>query len=211
MKNNFSAYLLNAEIQFNGLSKALKIVVLIASLLIVFLMWQYFAFTVLEKTQSANIKIDFAQKEMNALSKLVAQIKQQKSGDWWANLTKQKETLSQQLQTMEANLSKHQASVISDKELFVVLKKVVGSHPMVEMSNFRHLPKKKLLTIHQGVLYENPFEITITGDFNSIYTYLKKMEGAKLNLYWDEMGYTVQKYPEASVRVYFHIITLEKG
>lgn len=94
------------------------------------------------------------------------------------------------------------------------LTKVLSKTPGVKISHLRSLPVKAFNTAQKvdpetdkDIFYKHTLEITLQGDYNSIYQYLLNVETLQEKFYWYSLDYQVDKYPLAEVTIQIYTLS----
>jgi len=58
------------------------------------------------------------------------------------------------------------------------------------------------------VLYQHAFIIELRGDYASLRNYLTELSALPWRFYWDELDYQVDAYPQATIKIKVHTVSL---
>lgn len=94
------------------------------------------------------------------------------------------------------------------------LTKVLSKTPGVKILHLRSLPVKTFTAAQkstseseQDIFYQHTLEISLQGDYNSIYQYLLNVETLQEKFYWYSLDYQVSKYPLAEITIQIYTLS----
>ena len=117
----------------------------------------------------------------------------------------------QMLARIDKQLDDKLVKFIHAQKMPIALTKVLSKSPGVKISGLRSLPVKAFNAKMnsdgkpaQDIFYQHTLEITLLGDYNSIYQYLVNVERLQEKFYWYSLDYQVSDYPlaEVSIQIY---------
>ncbi len=140
-----------------------------------------------------------------------------------AELQQKVADFDKQLQTLSAGL-------ISPADLPLVLREVLAAKPKVRLLSLETLPAEEIMlrewqddtrsgtaatALEQDSetprLYRHGVNIVLESSFAATLDYLRTLEGASWQFYWDTLQYQVKKYPLAQVSVNVYTLSAAGG
>ncbi len=64
--------------------------------------------------------------------------------------------------------------------------------------------------LSQGI-YKHTVELTVKGSYREVHKYLQALEALEWRFYWDELDYSVDKYPKGEIKLRVYTLTTEEG
>jgi len=84
----------------------------------------------------------------------------------------------------------------------------LGVQPLFPMEKDN---EKNGIRTQQPEIYKHGLRIVFKGDYFKTLDYLRSLEAMPWNLYWDNVEYSVTKYPKANVEITVHTLSLHEG
>ncbi|MFL0796718.1 MAG: type II secretion system protein M [Cellvibrionaceae bacterium] len=64
--------------------------------------------------------------------------------------------------------------------------------------------------LSQGI-FKHTVELTVKGSYRDVHKYLQALEALEWRFYWDELNYSVDKYPKGQIKLRVYTLTTEEG
>ncbi len=154
---------------------------------------------------------------MNAQSNAILQKTKDKN---WQLQTKRLRVMDKQMQNMEDQLKVHVSSALPEAKLPGLLTMLFAAQPGVKMDFLKAAsPIPFAVTEANNLQLPNSartirqynVELSWRGSFASSVGYLDRLNSLRWHLFWDTLDYHVNKWPEASVTVGFHVLGYQAG
>ena len=120
----------------------------------------------------------------------------------------------QTLARIDQQLDDKLVKFIHAQKMPIALTKVLSKTPGVKINALRSLPVKAFNakmksdgTADQDIFYQHTLEISLLGDYNSIYQYLLNVESLQEKFYWYSLDYQVSDYPLAEVTIQIYTLS----
>lgn len=199
--------------KMNLLPKLWRIVIFFVGLLFIYLLWNVLFMSGLsqkieqqqaQKTQ-AELKIKILDIQYKQLTENIKKIEGIKS---------QEAILKARLEQLE-----NTSGIFDDKDVssdkITAFVKVMLTNMGLSLDDLKIMPKEPLLESDFGglgssgkKLYKKTIRITFRGKYFGVINYLKELEKLSWQLYWDDLDYKVNQYPEATVELKLHILSI---
>jgi MSHA biogenesis protein MshJ len=140
----------------------------------------------------------------------------------------EQQRLSSQLARMQQQLDSLKPAISSAENLPSVASKILNEKPNnTILISLEELPveswppqstleqtektEKPAIEDTFSGLYQHILQIEFQNDYLNTINYLERLEKISSHMYWDKMDYTVLQYPNATVVIKFHVLSLEKS
>lgn len=204
--DRFKAPLIKLEVFFLRLNAIMRTLFSLVVLFVLFLLWYFLSTALFASNAKYNGKIIALKKEISIYEKQNIKLRKIKRQNPTQLLMKTKKTSEQELTGLTKNVLQKKALSVSPKRVFKILKDLIHQSHGLTLIGLKHLPEKLGLKTASGLFYELPVSLTLRGDFQTIYHYLKNIDAKNLNVYWDKINYKVTKYPHAKVDIRAYIV-----
>lgn len=118
------------------------------------------------------------------------------------------------LEELNAQLEDKLLKFIHAQKMPIALTKVLSRTPGVKITGLTSLPVKVFHTSQaEGenappiLFYQHSLEITLQGNYSSIYQYFVNVETLQDKFYWQSMDYRVSEYPLAEVTIQIYTLS----
>ena len=123
--------------------------------------------------------------------------------------------LKQQLQSLDNELIEPLKQFVKPTVMSSVLYQVLAQSKdlKVEIEHLKSLPAKpfytqgELQTEQATSIYQHTLEVKLTGSYDDVYQYLRRLEALEVSLYWHALLYEVNKYPLANVTLQIYTLS----
>ena len=105
----------------------------------------------------------------------------------------------------ESQLFVYQSDVLSSQEAVKALKVILRESQGVTLKEF-----KTLSTMRLGSFYQHNLQLALTGSYEALMSYFKRLSEDEPRFYWDSIRYQVANYPEANVEVKLSVVNKDK-
>jgi len=120
-----------------------------------------------------------------------------------------------QTESLKKQLSNMQPVFTAPSLLPKLVSEVISQAGNVNIVDLKTLPGKPWLpTEHLSSvlpqiqnIYQHTIQLEFQSDFFSTLAFLKRLEKLHWHLFWDSLDYTVMNYPQADIKVEFHILS----
>jgi|GEM_PF-7015562 len=227
--------LLQWQLQLDRMELKQRIIICGSLLLITYLIWVWLVFhPIKEKINHIEQQIDQTLQETTKLNQQTQFIQSGAVDPSTQRLSQRYLELEKNIADIENKITKHHYTTISADKITDMLHALLSKVDDVKIENFITIspgqeesetdstnireilspPEEETAASPSPVsptIIPNYYELELTGSYFPIQTFLYYLENLDWKLYWDELDYKVKKYPEASIKVKFHTITVKKN
>lgn len=120
------------------------------------------------------------------------------------------------LVALDKKIENTMGHVVPADKLADVLKQILIKEGNLKLISLKSLPSTSMLggaNKNDGAGYQllkQGLTITFNGDYANTYRYLKNLEKVKWQLFWSDLSYKVEKYPNATVSLTVHTLVQYK-
>lgn len=114
--------------------------------------------------------------------------------------------LQQTLGSLDTQLTERLVKFIQANKMPLALTRVLAKSPGIKVNYLKSLPVKSYNTQpaetsdqESVMFYKHSLEVSLVGNYNDIYHYLRNLETLQDKFYWHSLKYEVTDYPLASV------------
>lgn len=206
----------NLSYKLNGFKLSERIGVLCCITLIPLLAWDLF---VRQAQVHLSTEIDQKILQQKKKAKLLGvekdRIEQQVSAPDFKSRLKEYHALKNEIASYQKKVMHYRQKTLSEKKLVVMLNALFSEVKPLDLLTFVSISEPDKGTLKKGETKKNDnnalmrkyYQLHLRGNYFSIMTYLKKIEGLSWQLYWDEMYYHVDEYPLANLELTFHAMS----
>lgn len=141
-------------------------------------------------------------------------------------LQRQIESLKNQLREQDESVQARASGLTPAMELPVLLKEILEQHPGLTFEKLETLPVEelKLLIAANGSpgdnadekntstgVFKHTVELSLKGSYLALFNYLQSIEQMPWQLYWQELDYNSDQYPNASIRIQVYTLSTAGG
>ena len=129
--------------------------------------------------------------------------------------------LEKQLKQVRKDTTEASAQLVSPAEMAKLLEQLIVSEPELELLSMKTLQATPLLPMPEvegNAAKENPYQVykhvfslEFSGSYLATLRYLEALEGLPWTFFWDDIDYTVQKYPNSKVTLLLYTLSLSAG
>jgi len=209
--------------KFNQLNLRLRVMLTIASLAVIFMLFDLTWFS------SSNLEISQSEREITQLEKqsqdLVnfQMVKNKKIIDEKNNPNKIKlKQLNEEIKIIYKRLENKTINLVKPEDMAKVLKRILTFSSTLKIKKLTKNNTEEILNSNDKEsgkrnsekdivkLYRHSFELILEGDYSSTYLFLKQLENMKKKISFDLFEYTVEKHPAAEIKLQVSTISLQR-
>jgi MSHA biogenesis protein MshJ len=211
--------------KYNTISMRERILVILGVFGFIYMVWKTVLFefilpseeNMMKRSDTAKQQIVVLKTQIDALSKVIAV-------DPTQNLKNQLESLERENAALDATIKAKTNKMIEAKEMVSIIKQLVEQTKGLTILSMESAPPKPLLTVDKDKnkdagqpdknalqVYQHQLTIELSGGYQETYEFLKRAESSKMNIFWDELSYEVEKYPKANIKLIVHTLSEQEG
>lgn len=209
--------------KYNTISKRERILVILGVLGFMYMLWKTLLFgfilpadeEIVKRSETAKQQIVVLKAQIDAVSKIIAV-------DPTQNLKNKLESLTKENAALDITIKAKTNKMIEAKEMVSIIKQLVEQTKGLTIQSMESAAPIPLLKVEKDKnvtqadkkalqVYQHQLTIELSGGYQETYDFLKKAEGNKMNLFWDELSYEVETYPKAMIKVIVHTLSEQEG
>ena len=147
------------------------------------------------------------------------------SGVLQSPIMQRREQLKKSIAASEQQLNESVSVLISPATMAQVLEGVLSKNKNLQLLRLENLPVQPLFQTEaataetasvdtkakpetDSALFQHAFIIELRGDYPALREYLQELKKLPWQFYWDELNYQVEVYPQATIRIRVHTVSL---
>jgi len=193
-------------------SPRIRFLILIASVVVIFALWHFLfrvpldtkeaKLVVQERTVHTQLKVLEDEAELIVAEAEKPQLQAQKHKE-----------LQQEITKLETNLGIFSEQMVVETKLIDMFKDLLAKERGLTWVGFNTLPSKPLdpsegmVVVGGGTMFEHGLEIAFRGNYFDTLDYLKQLEKAGYQIFWNSLDYEVLNYPEAKITLSISVLS----
>ena len=164
-----------------------------------------------ERANLANRQQTLAKENAEA-GDAISDLEQKLSHDPNRALKEQIAKLQNQHQQVDLAISKFTEGMIAPDRMPALLGHLLSERSGLKVESVKTLPAQKILTSDKNnpdapSIYRHDMELHLQGSFSQVQKYLRSIEALPSRMVWDEMTFTVAKYPRGELTLSLHTLS----
>ena len=216
--------------KFNERNLRERLLISLGVLALIYLVCDFAIFQSIEKEKKAlNARLDGIESDMTTLSAQEDVLVKALSNDPLAAKRREIMRLERELNVLDQDLEALSVGLVSAKKLTQILHDVLDATQSLEFVGMKTLEPSKLelaraeikpeadedegsLEVVESVgIFKHSVVVEIRGNYFDIVDYLNRLESLEWRFYWQEIDYSVDKYPKANAVIEVYTLSTEKG
>ena len=205
--------------RYDQLSLRERIIVLVATLLLIALIWDSTFMAPLDKERKSKLQqIDALRAEVSGLDQSIEALVGQGAAQPLESSHARADALRAEIQDIERRMAGVTSGLIAPKEMSHVLEQVLARASRMTLQGLRTLPPEGVIApgnpgTPQGAaqIYKHGVEIELSGSYLDTLYFLQALEALPWRFLWDSIDFTVEQYPRGRVKLRLYTLGLEEG
>lgn len=211
--------------KFNALQQRERVLVLVASVVIIVLMFfNLIIDPVQQQINQTNKQVNDLQSQTAQLEKQIQTLQASQQLDPNQEEKRKLTLLETQLKQINDRLKEKMRGLIEPAQMAKVLEAVLTQSTDLKLERIQSLGAKPLLpkTEPQATaqdeqeqqdlgIYRHGMEVEFSGSYLSTLKYLQALEALSWDFYWDGLTLTVEKYPMSRIVIKVHTLSFHEG
>jgi MSHA biogenesis protein MshJ len=214
--------------RFDQLSLRERIIILIATLLLIALVWDSAFMSTLDRERKARLQqIDALRAEISGLDQSIEALVAQGATDPRKSSHATADGLRAEIQELDRRLASVTSGLIAPKEMARVLEQVLARASRLTLNGLRTLPPEGVIASANGgttgqaaqpgapaaaaQIYKHGVELELSGSYLDTLYFLQALEALPWRFFWDRIEFTVEQYPRGRVKLRLYTLGLEEG
>jgi MSHA biogenesis protein MshJ len=171
----------------------------------------------LAKQKALSAQLLQQQGKVKSLQAEIQTALQSKKEDGSAPLRVRLAQLEQQLKTQDEHLQGSSSRMVEPGEMGGMLKKVLAKNGKLQLVTLETLPVSTVRAQvpnaknNQNQIFKHSVKITLRGGYLDLLQYLTEVEKSPVKLYWGDMSFNVDKYPDGVLVLNLYTLSLDKA
>ena len=120
--------------------------------------------------------------------------------------------LQQRRQQLDLAIARFTDGMIAPERMPALLGHLLSERSGLKVESIRTLPAQKILTADKNnpnapSIYRHDLKLHLQGSFTQVQTYLRSIEALPSRMVWDEMSFSVAKYPHGELTLALHTLS----
>lgn len=210
---------------FNNLSVRERVLVLVATLVVVHMAWEQLLMNPLQhQQQRSTAELEQQRQRLDEIDAKTKILVSRYTNDPDASVNQKLENLRSQITTLDERIDAAAEALIDPPQMALVLEQLLNRENVLRLMRLETLPPKALNEeaaeqdekgdLPTDVLpnvYEHGFVVEFEGDYRSTVRYLHALEELPWRFFWDGVEFHVNDYPLATVRLHMHTLSLSEA
>jgi len=203
--------------KLNALSLRERSILLVVALVAMLGIYDYLALTPYLEQRKENERL-FSEyvNEMSAIEGNIATLVKKLEHDPNHLLKERIEKKEKHLKELESIIGESTESLIAPKKMAQVLGYLLSRQSGMGVKSVKNYPadpvsfKKDEESDAEVLMYRHRLTLELEGTFFQVAGYLKMIEGLKERLFWDDMEFSIKRYPKGSFTLDVHTLSMSK-
>lgn len=210
------------KILVDQLSLRERVLILVSTIAIVYLSWRNIILENLasSKKQIAGSALNL-QKQIFNLQGQLSEVSSSLNLDPIIRLQEKIDIIQKENEQLEKTLANMTEGLISPKEMTSLLKVILDKHQdltVVRVENIQAVPifgenidgtEKTVKGSNIFQVYKHGIEFTVRGTYFQLLNFLEEAEQLPWKVFWEELEYSVNKYPIATIKIVIKTLSLD--
>lgn len=204
--------------RYDQLSLRERIIVLIATLLLIALVWDSVFMGPLDKERKGRLQqIDALSAEVGGLEQSIEALVEQGAANPAPDSEAAVEALRAEIGEIDRRLAGATSGLIDPKEMAQVLEQVLARARRLTLHGLRTLPPQAVVAPNAQAggnaaqIYKHGVEMELTGSYLDTLYFLQQLEALPWRFFWDHVEYAVEQHPRGRVKLRLYTLGLEEG
>lgn len=162
-------------------------------------------------------RIGLLQKEIAAFDEQTQAILRRQSVDPDADNLRQQQQLTAQIAALDGQIGGAVQGLIAPQQMARVLEEVILRQSGLTLLRIESLAAQPLIETPQGEpplnagIWRHGVRLEFKGNYQAALAYVRELQALPWTLYWDELEIAMDKYPQASITIVVHTLSLNEG
>jgi MSHA biogenesis protein MshJ len=204
--------------RYDQLSLRERVIVLIATLLLIALIWDSAFMGPLDKERKAHMQqIDALSAEVSGLEQSIEALVEQGAANPAPDHKAVVESLNAEIAEIDRRLAGATSGLIDPKEMAHVLEQVLARAERLTLQGLRTMPPQAVVAPNAQTgaaaaqIYKHGVELELTGSYLDTLYFLQQLEALPWRFFWDHVEYTVEQHPRGRLKLRLYTLGLEEG
>ena len=206
--------------RYDQLSLRERIIVLVATLLLIALVWDSTFMAPLDKDRKSKLQqIEALRAEVAGLDQSIEALVGQGAAQPQESSHARADALRAEIADLERRMAGVTSGLIAPKEMSHVLEQVLARANRMTLHGLRTLPPEGVIApasagAPQGAsaqIFKHGIELELSGSYLDTLYFLQALEALPWRFLWDSIEFTVEQHPRGRVKLRLYTLGLEEG
>lgn len=204
--------------RYDQLSLRERVIVLIATLLLITLIWDSVFMGPLDKEgKGRQQQVDALRAEVSGLEQSIEALVEQGAANPAPDSKAVVAALEGEIAEIDRRLAGATSGLIDPKQMAHVLEQVLARAERLTLHGLRTLPPQAVVAPNAQAggnaaqIYKHGVELELTGSYLDTLYFLQQLEALPWRFFWDRIEYTVEQHPRGRVKLRLYTLGLEEG
>lgn len=207
--------------KIDGMSLRERVMIfLAAAIVVVALISTTLLDPLLAKQKALSAQVVQQQEKMKELHAQLLSVLQARRDDEHSPLRSRLAQLKRQMQEQDGYLQSRRDRLVEPDKMAGLLEQVLNRNDRLQLVELKTLPASPLiekdpsnaaeLPAGQKQVYKHGMQITVRGGYLDMLSYLAALEKMPAQMFWGEISFSVDKYPDAVLTLTLYTLSLDK-
>jgi MSHA biogenesis protein MshJ len=209
----FSASLYKVRLQLERLSLRERYLLLIIIFSLVILIAQgILIVTGLDNHEDVITRTEQYKTETQTYQKTMADLQSAANNPRIIALQNNNQRLEETIKTLDERIDKIASLLITPERMAQILEQLLNEQQSLTLETFNVLPAIQLQsnTGAENIFYQHTIEISLSGQFESLVSYLEIIEALPEELFWDDLLINTQSFPILDIKLKVHTLSRQE-
>ncbi len=201
--------------RFDALTLRERALVALGVLAVLISAWRVFAFAPLDaRSTQLRRQLDSTHARIAALDAQAESLVQRQGADPDAGPRARLRALQTQLTEVDGALRERMRGLIDPVQMAAVLEQVLTRKTDLRLVQVHSKPAQPLLSAAKGAepgAWRHTVVLELRGSYLDTVRYLRALQALPWDFYWDGVSLQVERYPQATITITVHTLSLQKG
>jgi MSHA biogenesis protein MshJ len=204
--------------RYDQLSLRERVIVLIATLLLVTYVWDSFFMGPLDRERKGRVlQIDALRAEVSGLEQSIEALAAQGAANPATDCGAPIAARGAEIAELDRRLVGATSGLIAPKEMSHVLEQMLARAQRLTLHGLRTLPPQAVAAPNPqpgapaAQIYKHGVELELSGDYLDTLYFLQALESLPWRFFWDRIEYAVEEHPRARIKLRLYTLGLEEA
>lgn len=127
-----------------------------------------------------------------------------------AEQRQQIEQLRQRLARLDGEVKGRLQSLVGPEQMAQLLLDILARENGLQLLQLQNRPAQAMATPTGGTLYRHGISLQLRGSYRQLLDYVRRLESLQGKLYWQDLDFELEQYPDALIRLDFFTLSDHK-
>lgn len=202
--------------KYNSLVIRERVLVLLVMLFCIYFIWYFlWGFSMESRVKIAEKKReDLLNISETIMSQYADAVNQDTSKKDIAVIDKRISSVRLKMGEIDKEISQFNQETIAIGEIVLLLRDILSANDKLSLESLKVYPSEVIQRENQSTqkmddaFEKNIISMRLKGDYSSVFDYLKKIEALQWSVFWQDVKYSVDVYPQAMVDIHLYTLSI---